>query len=108
MSAFSFSFNPEKRLVERRMAQSPDDSRQRHQRGYHTRLEEITQVPVEEDLAVVQRGRRCDRSARVMFRGVSWRARYDRRVPREQIGEPGTSVRVICQQGNTLIVESVT
>lgn len=100
MSAFLFNQNVGKRPAERRMAQKFAIKRSGHSDG-------IPQIPTEENIAVVQYSERSGRSARVLFRGVSWRAKYDRRADRTLACEPGTSVRVICQQGNTLIVEIV-
>ena len=102
MLTFSFSPPPRKESVERRMAQPPDV---RKSQGHQHRLEDIPQAAIDEKIAVVQRAQSGNRAARVRFRGGSWRAKSDRRTSCDLICEPGTLVRVLCQQGNTLIVE---
>ena len=104
MPVSSFFSPPEKKLAERRMACPP---KVRKTQGHQHRLEDIPQAEIDEKIAVVQRPQTDEQSARVSFRGASWPAKSDRRKSGSLLCKKGTLVRVICQQGNTLIVEAL-
>lgn len=65
-------------------------------------LDEIPCVRIETNLATVKHTISQNEFGRVSFQGVSWRAVCHEDV----ICSPGTSVRVLYRQGNTLVVEA--
>lgn len=65
---------------------------------------DLPQVPVETDIATVEYDIDHSPFLRVRFQGVSWRARCNQSFSYEL----GMKVRVVCRQGNTLIIEAIT
>ena len=65
-------------------------------------VDKLPNRPLDNFLAKVQEPIRPGKSGRVLFDGYSWSARSDD----DSDLSSGTSVEVLCRQGNTLIVRS--
>ena len=64
---------------------------------------EIPCVPMEANLATVQRAVSHGTFGRVSFQGVSWRAKCLQNIT----CSPGASVKVLYRQGNTLMIDAL-
>jgi len=104
MLEFSRFYNPIKQLANsKRLADHKQVASHKHvvEKISLNTAGDLPQVPIETDVATVEYNIEHSPFLRVRFQGISWRARCHQSFPYEL----GMQVRVVCRQGNTLIIE---